>query len=244
MQISARFDGMTQLFDSLSQHARQIPYATMLAINWTATTAQRAGYAAIRAQLDNPTPIVKRGLFIDYAKKERLWAEVRVKDRDGESFGSRSMAEQIGQQFAGGTRQAKTMERVFQRAGLIGSGEYLVPGQFAKLDRYGNLSRAQLNQIYKAINRLGGQAPDPTARRRRPTGASAARYFWADGTGKLRRGLWSADATGALRLVLVAVPSVTYRGRVDLQGITTATVARDFRKNFDRGMRQAIRTAR
>lgn len=249
MQIAAKLEGAQQLQAALGKHAKQIPYATQLAINWTVGAAMRASQRSLRANLDAPTPATTGGLFIAYAKKDHLTAELRVKDRDGEKLAGRSLAETIGQQFSGGNQRARSrMELAFARAGHIAPGEYLAPGPDALLDRYGNLSKAQVAQIYAALKITAGTAPRTKSGKLRNTKTTraAARIFWSPGRKRgtnLRRGLWSADETGRLQLLLVAVPKVAYKKRIDLLKITAATVATDFSKNFARGMRQAISTA-
>lgn len=248
MQISARFDGMQRLLDNLGQHARQIPFATMKAINWTAETTKKATEVAMRHDFDRPTPFVMRGLFIDYATKTNLAAEVRVKD-DALGLGAHSLAEKIGQQFSGGVGRLRgRMENAFERNGYITAGEYLIPGPDATLDRYGNLSGGQINRIYAALRLFSDAAQNATASRRSRKNAKAAgRLFWSHGKGHtsgLRRGLWGTDAQGQPRLVLVVVPKVSYRRLIELDRIAQITVDRDFRKNFERALLRAIETAK
>lgn len=250
MRITANFDGMNHLLAALGRHANEIPYATELAINATARTTKRATEIAMRHDFDRPTPFVMAGLFIDNAKykKNKLWAEVHVKDK-ALGIGTYSLAEKIGQQFSGGAGRLRgRMERAFERDGYITAGEYLIPGPDAQRDRYGNLSGAQINRIYAALRIFSDAAQNATSSRRSRRNATAAgRLFWSHGAGhssNLRRGLWGRDAQGGLRLVLVVVPKVSYRRRIELDRLAEITVARDFRRNFERAMQQAIATAR
>lgn len=250
MQISAHLEGGEKLQQALGRYASQIPEATRLAINWTAASARLASQRAIRANLDNPTPATTQGLFIEYATKQTLVAEVRVKDRDGEKFNGRSMAETIGQQFSGGPGRARTrLEQAFTRARHITAGEYLAPGPDALLDRFGNLAKSQIAQIYAALKSAAGLAPRTKTGKLRNTKTTraAARIFWSSGRTKargLRRGLWATDDAGGLRLLLVAIPRVSYKKRIDLLKITRDTVAATFAANFRRGLDKAISTAK
>lgn len=250
MQIVAKFDGMTQLLDALGRHAREIPYATELAINATARTTKRAAEVAMRHEFDRPTPFVMAGLFIDNARyrKNKLWAEVHVKD-NALGIGPYSLAEKIGQQFAGGASRLRgRMEQAFTRKGYIGAGEYLIAGPDANRDRYGNLSGGQIAQIYAALRLSSDPNQNSTnSRRSRRNARAAGRLFWSQGRGHsshLRRGLWGTAPDGSLRLILIVVPNVSYRRRIDLDRLAEITVNRDFRRNFERGLAQAISTAR
>ena len=249
MQIVAHFDGMTQLLDALSRHAREIPYATELAINATARTTKRATEVAMRHEFDRPTPFVMAGLFIDNARyrQNKLWAEVHVKDR-GYGFTDTPLAEKIGQQFSGGVgRRRGNLEERLTDEGYIRPGEYVVAGPDAKLDRYGNLSRPQRNQISAALRLFRDVYQNSTnSRRSRRNARAAGRLFWSHGRGHsshLRRGLWGTAPDGSLRLILVVVPKVAYRRRIDLDRLAEITVNRDFRRNFERGLAQAIAQA-
>lgn len=242
-EIRVTFPGMDKLLRNLSQHAEQIPYATELAINATASGVLKAAAATMRSEFDRPTPFVAKGLYIDRAqyKPGKLWAEVRVKDA-----GPAPLAETIGQQFAGGSGRArKRIEKAFERAGYISAAEYLVPGPDAVLNQYGNLDKKQSQQIYAALTRLN---PTPGKRKRKNKAATAAAsIFWSPGRGKgskLRRGLWATDAAGNLQLILVVVAGVKYRRRIDLREIAERVVRRDFGRNFDIAFRRAIATAR
>lgn len=248
MQISASLDGMQRLLDNLGQYARQILYAKMRAINWTSALAMKSANSAMRADFDRPTPFVLRGLFISYATKERLSSEVKVKDTPAERS-TYSLAEKIGQEFAGGSGRLQTrMETAFARAGVISAGEYLVPGPDAVLDRFGNLSRAQTKSAYAALKTVSADATSAGQTRKSRKNTSAdGRLFWSHGRGHtsgLRRGLWGTDAQGQPRLVLVVVPKVSYRRLIELDRIAQITVDRYFRKNFERALQRAIETAK
>lgn len=248
MQIAAKLEGGEALQAALSKHAKQIPFATALALTWTAGGAKKATELDMRANFDQPTPWVMKGIFTVIAKPDKLVAEVKVKDIP-ENFAGRSMAEIIGQQFAGGSGRTRgRMEHAFTREGFITAGEYLVPGPDAKRDRYGNLSTGQINQIYAALRLFRDPYQNATGSKRSRKNASAAgRLFWSHGKGHssgLRRGLWSSTGKGGPKLVLVVVPKVAYKQRIDLLAIANRVVARDYRSNFAKAMAYAIRTAK
>jgi hypothetical protein len=192
--LGVRIEGFSALSASLGSQARQVPFAASLAINRTAQRVREETLVEMSAQFDRPTPLVMKSLFITPATKARLQAAVYLKDREIGGKNSRSMAEILGHQFAGGTRLRKRMEDAFTGAGLIGLGEYLVPGPDAKLDQYGNLSRGQTQQIYAALRLFRDPYQNATQSKRSLRNAKAAgRMFWSDGKGanKVRRGLWA-----------------------------------------------------
>jgi len=243
--ISVRLEGFSALAASLGEQARQIPFAASQALNATARTIRAATLAEMAANFDRPTPLVMKSLFIAPATKAKLQAAVYLKDREIGGKNSRSMAEILGHQFAGGTRLRKRMENAFTAAGLISLGEYLVPGPDAKLDQYGNLSRGQTQQIYAALRLFRDPYQNATQSPRSQRHAKAAgRIFWSDGTRKLRRGLWATDAKGFLKLLLLPIPTPVYRRRIDLPRLADRVVATDFPRHFEAALAQAVSTPR
>ncbi len=243
--ITARLEGAAALTASLGETARQIPFATAVALNRTARGVRESGIAEMARQFDRPTPMTLKSLFILPASKTRQEAMVYLKDREIGGKNSLSMAQIIGHQFRGGTRLRKRMENAFSAAGLISPSEYLVPGPDAKIDAYGNLSRGQTQQIYAALRiyRDAYQNTNSGARSQRHAKA-AGRIFWSDGTRKLRRGLWATDAKGFLKLLLLPIPTPVYRRRIDLPRLADRVVATDFPRHFEAALAQAVSTPR
>lgn len=245
--ISVRLEGFDALAASLGDQARQIPFAASLALNATARTVRQATLAEMAAQFDRPTPLVMKSLFIAPATKAKLQAAVYLKDREIGGKNSRSMAEILGHQFAGGTRLRKRMEDAFTGSGLIRPGEYLVPGPDAKLDQYGNLSRGQTQQIYAALRLFRDPYQNVTQSKRSQRNAKAAgRIFWSDGKGanKRRRGLWATDGRGFPKLLMLVIQTPVYRRRIDMDRLAADIVDRDFPANFDAALKKALATAR
>ena len=48
----------------------------------------------------------------------------------------------------------------------------------------------------------------------------------------LRRGVWGSDSNGRLKLILIAVPKVAYKKRIDMQPIADKIMASDWQPNF------------
>lgn len=245
--ITVRIDGLAAVTASLTAQAGQIPFATSQAINATARTVRTAVQAEMAARFDRPTPLTLKSLFVAPATKAKLQAAVYLKDREIGGKNTRSMAEILGHQFAGGTRLRKRMEEAFTGAGLIRAGEYLVPGPDAKLDPYGNLSRGQVQQIYAALRLFRDPYQNATQSKRSQRNAQAAgRIFWSDGKGvhRPRRGLWASDARGRLKLLMVVILAPVYRRRIDMDKIAAPIVARDFSANFDAAFAKALASAK
>lgn len=110
---------LTQFRRSMSSIARdQMPYATALALNDTATDVKDAWEDDFDQHLDTPTPFTKRGVYVSRASKRRLMAEVGLKP---------VQAEYLEKQITGGTRRPK--------------GKAIVMPAKIRLNKYGNIPR-------------------------------------------------------------------------------------------------------
>jgi len=138
------------------------------AIRWTDHLTKRLGWAIAdsmtqaakesRAYLrevtpryvDKPTTWTLNSTFVTFANQRRLQVEVGFK-----YFGGGVPAGRYMEVLArGGTRVAKSSERQLQAAGILRSGQYIVPTGVTplKLNAYGNLTGGNYQQV---LSRLG-----------------------------------------------------------------------------------------
>lgn len=220
----------------------QLPFAMAKAMTRTAKDAQQALYREMDAVWDRPAPFSKRSLFVKPATKTDLTASVEIKDQ----FPSKATAtpdEIYRHQFERGDRARKGIERWATSAGLISARELLVPGEYAKLDAYGNMARGQVAQIMSQL-RLG---LDPASwksnskrsqRNRKKSGV----LFWSRG-GHLRRGVWKREGRDVLP-IMVVVDKAIYTPRMDMARVVNETIDANFSANLTDALAQAAATAR
>lgn len=271
IKVDHELGNLTKILDQIGKE--QIPFATAKALTLTAKDAERDTYQEIDRVFDRPTPIVRKGLFVKPATKRDLTAEVFVKDRPLGGKNPNSLAQLLRHQFGGGDRIVKVFERALRREGLLGQQEFIVPGDGAKLDRYGNISRGQLAQI---LSQLGIGAPgydnkSTNSARSRRNVAKAGKIFWSRGPGTppagayrggrfrsfdlstgvyqgrgtqhLPRGAWMRAGDG-VKPILIVVGQPRYTRRVDMAGISQRAVQRYFSAHFQRAYREAVASAR
>lgn len=225
----------------LSASERDVRFATVRTLTSLAKRSERDLVATMTRRFDRPKPWTLRGTYTRPATMRALQSEVGMKDRvAGKS--RQSPAQLLAHQFTGGRRTTKGLELWLQRAGLISSGEAVVPGGRARLDRYGNISRGQISQVMSQL-RVG---PDASAyasssarstRGRRRGGA----YFWARGGGHLARGVWHRLPSGALNgPVLLVTRQPVYRRAIDLARIAEQAVGRFAQSEFDAALQAAV----
>lgn len=234
---SRRFD------QDMDRVAKQMRFAMARALTQTAVAARKDLQDAMRSKFDRPTPYTIRSTRYARATRDNLTATVYI---DGSLRGkvAASPAEILAHQFSGGTRRRKRLEQWLARAGLISSSEYVVPGAGARMDRYGNMSRGQVQQVLSQL-RAG---PDPAAyasksRRSRRSVRRAGRIFWSRG-GHLARGAWIESARGKLMPLLVVVQRANYRQRIEVLDVIKATRERELPELYRKALEDALRTAR
>lgn len=221
---------------------KQIPFATALALTKTAQRVHGRVIDEMKNKFDRPTPFTLKSLYVSPAKKQNLQAAVFLKDRPA-GKNPNALSEILNQQFAGGGRIRKRLEMWLQRAGYISSNEFVAPGAAAKLDRYGNISSGQVQQILSQL-RAGPDAAayaSNSARSQRSQ-ARAGKMFWSRG-GKLPRGVWMRVGAG-VKPVLLVISTPAYQRRINLDAIADKVVAQHFDAEFKSAFDMALRTAR
>lgn len=221
---------------------KQVRFAAAVALTEVAKETQKDLLVKMRQVFDRPTPWVMRGTFIRAATRSRLEASVGIKDQLA-SKAQRSVVDILEPHFAGGPRLRKRSEQIFTRRGLISDGEYLAPGQGAKLDAYGNISRGQLQQIVSQLflSTDPGQDKTKSARSKRSV-RRAGRFFWSYGD-RFPRGVWQGTRDG-IKPILMVVRKPTYRQRIDLEAMARKNIAEHFERKFASSFAMARATAR
>ena len=209
---------------------KQIPFATALALTKTAQEVKKGLINEIKQSFDRPTRFTLNSLYVKPAKKRDLEAFVKVKD---ESLKAIPAAKWLAAQIHGGARHAKGSEVLLRRRGILGPNEYMVPGRGVRLNRFGNVTRGQIQKI---LSNLGAQRD----KYQNTTNKSKKAYFV--GTINGQRGIWERRAKG-VRPAFIFVNRPHYRKRFKFFKVAHKIISRRFRKNFDRALRRALSTA-
>lgn len=249
---------------------RQLPFATARALTKTAQAGQVEVAAEIERRFDRPTRTTLKSLRVRPATKTDLTAMVFVKDRPLGGKNPNSMAQILGHQFAGGGRIEKALEVVLRSRGFLAAGEFIIPGAAAKLDRYGNMSRGQIQQVLSqlGVERAGSNSARTTSARSRRSVAAAGEIFWSMGPGSygpgaftrrnqfdfetgefkgrrqhLPKGAWMRQGKGVAPIML-AIGAPKYSRRIDMPRLIQTVIDRDFARIFSESYREAVATAR
>lgn len=252
---------MTRHLDALQRE--QIPFAMALALTETAKDIKAAERKEMLDVFDRPTPYTLNSLFLKPATKQRLEAQVYIKDEFGTAKGTPA-TKYLAPQIFGGRRNQKRFELALQRSAKlpIGFNEeiYAVPGEGARLDAFGNVSRGQIVQILsdlRLLEQVAGAKQNRLTREevatRRARGEKRvsyknAKYFiGAPGRGKLPLGVWqyidSAFGRG-IRPVFIFVRRPRYEPRFDFFFVGQEVARRQFPLNFRLALARALATVK
>jgi hypothetical protein len=206
---------------------KQIPFAMAGALNDVMYASRTAIMGEMAKVFDRPTPYVLRSLRYRKASKSDLAFELW-----SEEFGRTFTPAQVLQaEITGGGRPMKRSE--------IALGSYWVPGEGAKLDRYGNVRGADISAMLSALK----LSNDPMQNRTRRSRAKAVRrgalrnYFRQGNIIYLRNGRRIAPF-----LVLTKAPS--YHPRLAFEGKVTEILKSGFAEAFKVRFGRAVETAK
>ena len=246
--------GMLKLQAQIAGMGKQVRFATMRTLNAAAYEAAQATSKEMARVFDKPTSWVLRSVRYVKARKDKLESSV-----DFDFWGNKqgvTVAHVLKAEIYGGQRKLKRHEIALQRIGILPPGQFIVPGDAAQMDAYGNMNPGQINQImswfqafgeqgYRANMRDGGKR---LARGNKKTGQRGFAYFVLHKPhGKLLPGVYQRYDFGgygsAVKPVMIFVRFAKYRQRLDFYGLAERTARSAFNAKFHEYLNEAIRTA-
>lgn len=240
----------------------QVPFATALALTKTAQFIEQKIKEEIQRVFDRPTKFTLNSTFVRPATKQRLSAEVKIKD---ESFKAVAPIKWLAPQIYGGTRTLKRFEQRLVSANAMPPGHFAVPASGADFDSFGNMSRGEIVRMLSDLQAHFDPRQNTTAtsrgKRRRSRTRRPTFYFstWplTKRTAHLRPGIYKRVGAVAglasgitagfgtpIKPVMIFVKRVRYRKRLRFFEIAEQTGRLRFPIEFALAMRQALATAR
>ena len=218
------------------QGAKQIRYATARALTALAKKGQKAIEQQIGSVFSNATPWVRNSVFVTAARASNLEATVGIKDQGARATPAHYLRDHIN----AGERGNKPMELAMRSMGILPAGWLAVPSKDGvQRDAYGNVSKATLRRILRALSQK-----QTTTR-----GSIASRVFVIKPgvRSHLAPGIWSATRVGdqsVIKAVFLFVNEASYRRVLDLEEIVGEIVRRDLDSELRAAFDDAMRTAR
>lgn len=130
---------------------RQARFAQVVALTRTAQDGKAAEVAEIDRAIDRPTPYTRGAVYVQPATPARPESAFGLKDDLTYSAPGHQPTNYLRPQIEGGQRNIKAFERLLQLAGHMPQGWKAVPGDAARLDAYGNVSRGQIIQVLSQL---------------------------------------------------------------------------------------------
>lgn len=248
--------------------SEQMPYAMMTAINATAFKVKTALQAEMKTVFDRPTPWLINQVAVAKATKANLTAIVGtpegIKNVYGEGAGfsrvtSSGVYERIiAPHVVGGGREQRNAEKRLTKVGLLPSSWLAVPAPDAPLDQYGNLSGPWWMMLLSWLNAAQWYSQGATQNRaekitqRKNKLEKAGVVLFAVGVGWARNrhlspGVYARQRKGginAIKPLLLFVPRVTYRARLDWMGVSERTAREELPAAMQAAVARALETAR
>lgn len=229
ISIKTNLDDVMRRMDG---QQKQVKFAAAVALTRTATVIKDAMPAELDRVFDRPTDFTKRGIYVKRADRNTLTAEVGFMARQ---------ASYLRLQVSGGVRQPT--DRGIRLPGNV------------QINAFGNIPRGLTDKLKAAAadgtlgtavkNRLGLSAKE------RRKGAAPIQLFYGQPAGKR----WAKAPVGIYRripgkpgkLVPVIVFEDTparYKQRLDLMRFAQPIVDREFARQFDKALTEALASAR
>ncbi len=225
---------------SLDDFERQeVPFALARTLGDVAEDIRKAFVLEIDTKFDRPTPFVRNSMFVHQATKRNLTAFVQFKSGPAGTRGDKVLRPHV----FGGLRNLKKHEFLLRQRGLMLSSEYAVPGQGAKLDRYGNMRGSEMNQILSAVGAQRDPLQNRTTRSaRRARGGRRLRNFFVPSrtTSSLKPGVYERLRNGRIIPVLRFVSQPFYRPRLRWHDLGEEVARRNAQAHFNARLREAI----
>jgi hypothetical protein len=219
--IKLNLQGMPSTKSYMKGFESQIPFATALALTRTLKLVQGDLGAKIQSIFDEPTARTKSSIFYTSANKRNLRAQIGIKDKAGAGV---APAQYLAPQVLGGRRSYKGLERALQSRGLMRKGQMLAPSRGAKLNRYGNVTKAQARAVISSVDSGG------TGRGRQYVVKPGDGVYWRKGKG--------------IKGFLNIIDDPTYKPKFDFYGLGAKSVAKHMPEQMRRAMIEAIQSAR
>lgn len=247
--IKIKVDTEAALRD-LSRLDRHFRFAEAVALTQVAKLGQVELRKEAVQSFDRPTPFTLNSTYVKPATESNLVAEVGFKDR--------SLAQKdhyLSAEVHGGLRSLTGFEKLLRRKGVLGPTEYVVPARGFPLDAYGNVPKGVMTAILSDLQ----AHPDLFARSTRESrakrsqrrkAAKRAVYFATIPGSNLPLGIyqrvnfgWGSSVRGVFMFVGFRSKQPTYRVRLPMQAILTATYNRHMPREMDEALRKALATA-
>lgn len=249
MKVDIKITGLDQALAAISSLSeRRLHAATATALTRTAVKVRDVVRAELPRLFDRPTPYTLNSMYVRPATAQRLQAEVGFKDEASLAVATPA-TRFLRANVEGGPRRLKRLEVALNAIGALPTGWQVVPGQGARLDAYGNVSRGQVIQVLSQlrITLVAGYTRNMAFDARKQIRAqrkAGGRFFVVQPGGKMTPGVYQREFTGRnVTPVFVFVKATAYRRRLDFDRMAAAIAQREAPGEFARALSEQTQRA-
>jgi hypothetical protein len=261
--ISIKVEGLEALRKNLALAERKVEIATQRAMLKTAYAIREAEKAEMQRVFDRPTRWTMGAMKVKPTAKMEI--QVGLDESDYWWYRANNY---LGTQMHGGQRRHKAMEKALQRYRIMPQGWYVVPGQRAKLDAYGNHSVGEIRQIlswFDAAEMAAGSYQNMyfagREKRRKGTRKKAGFEYFAIQPGGQRSFMRGSGKTGRHKMqpgiyrrtfygmgnriepIMIFVKSANYKPRFNFEGVARKTFDRQWPVEIQAAIRRELEKA-
>lgn len=256
MQIDIRTDLRDAEKYLIGLRKDQIPFATAYALTQTAKRSQANLRQTMKQVFDRPKPYTLNSIFVIPARKNQLYAVVKLKDGypgPNDMEGVRGTADQyLRAQIKGGERRPKAFEKLLINRGLMPPGMFAIPTNAAPRDPFGNVSAGYFNRIMSqlriATDPLSNATPTSLKKKRNRNVRYFVAYPGRIQTRHLTPGIYERRGKGSSSIIkpifIYTDNAPRYKKVFDFNGIVIKTSDALLPYFFEQGFKLAMRTAR
>lgn len=232
--LTSNMPEVMQRFEAVA--TRQLPFALSRALNDTAENVRQAEVATMQRVFDRPTPYTLGAFQIKPSNGRNLVAVVEQKAQAGRR-------DYLQREAHGGPRRSTALETLLSHklpyAGVLAA---ILPADNARLDKYGNWSTGQRNEVLAAVGAMRDSTSNRSAaslkRKKNPS-----KFFIP--TSGLPPAIYERTGAGRLKVILAfTAKSPTYTPRFPFERVAEDTARTDFPDFFRLRFLEAMNTAR
>lgn len=228
--MEIRISGIDKLAARLNDLAKnKLPYACSKAVNDTVYNATQDLGREIKDSFDRPTPMIQKAVLYEKAGKEKLSAKIYLKDQ---------AVPILRPHISGGSRIVKASEARLRRSGLMGGGQWLVPGPGIALDSYGNIPATAMKKILSQLDTFKELGYNKMSRKAARRGIGTIYCIPFVGVFK------HTGPKTSVPLLFFTYNRPKYEQRFDFYGTIRQSFKKNFSKNFAQAWRYALRDAK
>lgn len=237
-------DGVGAALMRLDRVRAQHRFAAAVALTQSAVDVRKRERVEVERVFDRPTPLVKNAFRLKKkATKTDLEASVWIKDVYGRS--GDALLNTLTPHIPGRprTRAAKGLERALRHAGLLKPGQWLVPSNSMRLNRYGNVAGSTASKMLNDV-----QAFARVSGFRSGTGKKKRKYVWASvktRVGGQVSGIWDINrlrkGSGNALMMLAVNKQPAYSKRFRFYRVGHLEFSRVFQGRYDAAKKKYLK---